>query len=49
LPAASGGIDAAIRVEWRGDFGVNKQKTLRALLTTDADGKLVAVRMNDLP
>jgi hypothetical protein len=49
VPAPTGGIDATIRVEWRGDFGVTKQKALKALLMTDADGKLAAVRMNDMP
>ncbi|MFN9576172.1 MAG: caspase domain-containing protein, partial [Gemmatimonadota bacterium] len=49
VPAPAGGIEATIRLEWRGDFGVTKQKTLRMMLAADGGGKLVAVRLNEMP
>jgi len=49
VPAPEGGIEATIRLEWRGDFGVTKQKTLRMMLAADGGGKLVAVRLNEMP
>lgn len=49
LPLPGGGVDAMVRWSWRGDFGETKQKSLKVVLAADADGKLLAVRMTELP
>ncbi|MFN9216076.1 MAG: hypothetical protein ACK6DK_16130, partial [Gemmatimonadota bacterium] len=49
VPAPAGGRAATIRLEWRGDFGVTTPTTLRMMLAADGGGKLVAVRLNEMP